>query len=105
LRYIIIINIDNSRKVCYNERKEDKVKWKVVFGPEELRKHFGEIEVEAVDRWGAVVEAAKMCGLDSVVKMQTIFQGSSVKKVYRKGTREWRAEGSSEDEKVVENRE
>lgn len=49
-----------------------------------------EIEVEADDRWGAVVAAAGLWGIAEVMRMQEIFDACSVRKIERKRFREWR---------------
>ena len=50
----------------------------------------GGVQVEAEDRWGAVVEAAKAWGIEERLKMQNIFEDTSVKKVDKRRFREWR---------------
>ncbi len=67
-------------------------------GVEELRGGFkaiygievAEVEVEGDDRWEAVVAAAKLWGLEDKVKMQKLFDATSVRKLEKKRFREWR---------------
>ena len=51
-----------------------------------------EVEVDAEDRWDAVVKAATKLGIDSKMPMQGLFEAASVKKVEKKRERVWRAE-------------
>ena len=49
--------------------------------------------VEAEDRWDAVVKAAERWGVEAMIKMQDLWENTSVKKVKRKRFREWRVVG------------
>ena len=49
--------------------------------------------VEAEDRWDAVVKAAERWGVEAKIKMQDLWENTSVKKVKRKRFREWRVVG------------
>ena len=65
------------------------VDWK----SEELRKAFKgrtPVEVEADDRWSAVVQAAEFWGVAKLRKMQEIFDSTSVRKAEVGELRHWR---------------
>ena len=51
-----------------------------------------EVEVDAGDRWDAVVKAAAKLGIDSKMPMQALFDAARVGKVEKKRERIWRAE-------------
>ena len=65
-------------------KKDNEEAASVVLGKKE------EVQVEAEDRWTAVVEAAKVWDISSSIKMQDIFNNTSVGKVERKKVREFR---------------
>jgi len=55
-----------------------------------------EVTVEADDRWGAVVAASKIWGIEKLVKMQVMFDSTYVGKVKKSSVREWRV-GTGEE--------
>lgn len=55
-----------------------------------------EVEVEAEDRWGALVEAVKLSGLEKRFTMSAFWRGSSIVKKDKPKMRFWRKEDAEE---------